>query len=166
MCKEHVPAWRMDQTQLGLWTETYIIHLCNSFLQAMPQHLYPYTIKLLAQKTCLLKWPWCLLMIQVLLLSCLYKRGYKWIYKQTGYKCMHSWCNIEELCILKSPIFSTIFKKPQYLTDNDLNNYSFSAGTMLSTRTSKCVQCDPKCLHHFLVFFLFPLKCIKDENFS
>lgn len=65
---------------------------------------------------------------------------------------------------LKSYVF---LKSPgQYLTDNDLDDYSFSAGTMFSKLTSKSVQCEPKCLHHFRVFFLFPLKSTKGKNFS
>lgn len=54
--------------------------------------------------------------------------------------------------ILKIYVF---LKSPgQYLTDNDLDDYSFFAGTMFSKLTTRSVQYEPKCVHHFLVFFL------------
>ena len=72
------------------------------------------------------------------------------------------------VCIPDVTLKSHVFVKSpgQYLTDNDLDDYSFSAGTLFSKLTSKSVQCEPKCLHHFLVFFLFPFKHTKGENFS
>lgn len=63
--------------------------------------------------------------------------------------------------ILKSCV---VLSSPgQYLTANDLAGYAFSAGTMLSELTS---QGEPKCLNHFLIFLLFPLRSAKGRNFS
>lgn len=69
-------------------------------------------------------------------------------------------------CIHDVPLKSYVFLKSpgQYLTDNDLDDYSFSAGTMFSKLTSKRVQCEPKYLH--LVFFRFLLKSRKGKNFK
>lgn len=72
------------------------------------------------------------------------------------------------VCIHDVTLKSYVFLKSpgQYLTDNDLDDYGFSAGTVFSKLTSKSVQREPKCLHNFLVFFLFPLKSTNGKNFS
>jgi len=71
-------------------------------------------------------------------------------------------------CIRDVTLKSYVFLKDpgQYLTDNDLDDYGCSAGTMCSELPSKNAQCELKCLQHFLVFFLFHLKTTKGKKFS